>query len=966
MIRKENLAVSRETFASERKGILADAEESLRPHIKEALTRVGLGSWEQQIVAAALDVFDVTARENTEGGSQSLDDLRDLFAKELGEALEKTGKASDQAKQLETMTRWVAMMSHNAAMEAATSSDPDGNVGLEWVAMSDGDVRDSHRDADGQQVPTGSPFTVGDVELMYPGQPVGDPSAWINCRCVARPTMLGELAAGTVAATVSRETLAAGIKAAYPEATNPELYSTDVSRETDTEETPMEDNSGPSTSSVIVALPEATDPLSAASSEKDGAHCTLLWFGDAAALDELALKEAIQQFIDHGQVTPVTDTVSGRATLGKDKADVVLMDAPNLLAIRSGLLEQNSLLQANESVEQHPTWLPHVTLGYPATPAAGEYASEPGTPVTFDRLALWHGESRTEFVLGASAPESPTVDDGAAALAALGTLVASAGVDVSRETEDEEPETDRDEEMQSLDGAEEFAEVPWYGVLTVEGVTTGDGRKFAEGSLTHRPLPMPLKFMWEDDEGHKGSYPIARIDRIFRDGNLIKAEGVFDTSEQAYEGVRLLANDIMRGVSVDLDSASLVQGGAEGDVMEFATGRISSATICSIPAFAEAFVAIGTWADAGGDVSRETSEEIEESTTAPTPPADAKRTAPTPKEAVASDVSRETFDIVPPKTMDGPGWVTDPKPTHKITSYWVDGRGAAKIGWGVPGDFNRCRAQLGKYVQNPAWLAGLCANLHYRALGAWPGKAGAVTTEMNVPIGPAASLVASAAPEVISADFFRNPELDGPTPVTRGENGHIFGHLAEWGTCHIAYEVCTTVPPSSTEYAYFLTGQVFTDVGSVAVGQLTVGGGHADPKLGVRAAMAHYDNVSSAVADVTVGEDAYGVWFSGRIRPWATERQIHELFAAGPSGDWRGVRSRGRDSMELVAAHAVNVQGFPVARTRFAIEGGRQVSLVAAGMPDRNKLAEANELLAEIRAAEFSMLTTTLTTLEGK
>lgn len=967
MIRKEALTVSRETFAAARKDILTDAEDTLRPHIKEALTRVGLGSWEQQIVQAALDVFDLTARENTDGGSQSLDDLRDMFAMELGETLEKTAKTGTAEKQLETLTRWVAKMAHNAAMEAATSSDPDGNVGLEWVAMGDGDVRESHREADGQQVPTGSPFTVDDVELMYPGQPKGDPSVWLNCRCVARPTMLGELAADTVAATVSRETLAAGIKAAYPEATNPELYSTDVSRETPPDkEAPMEDNSGPSTSTVIVALPEASDPLTAASSEEPSAHCTLLWFGDAAALDELALKEAIQQFIDHGQVTPVTDTVSGRATLGKDKADVVLLDAPNLLAIRSGLLEQNTLLQANESVDQHPTWLPHVTLGYPETPANESLVDEPGTPVTFDRLALWHGESRTEFVLGASAPESPTVDDGAAALAALGTLVASAGVDVSRETEDEEPETDWDEEMQSLDGAEEFAEVPWYGVLTVEGVTTGDGRKFAEGSLTHRPLPMPLKFMWEDDEGHKGSYPIARIDRIFRDGNLIKAEGVFDTSEQAYEGVRLLANDIMRGVSVDLDSASLVQGGAEGDVMEFATGRISSATICSIPAFAEAFVAIGTWADAGGDVSRETSEEIEESTTAPTPPSDAKRTAPTPKEAVASDVSRETFDIVPPKTMDGPGWVTDPKPTHKITSYWVDGRGAAKIGWGVPGDFNRCRAQLGKYVQNPAWLAGLCANLHYRALGAWPGKAGAVTTEMNVPIGPAASLVASAAPESISADFFRNPELDGPTPVTRGENGHIFGHLAEWGTCHIAYEVCTTVPPSSTNYAYFLTGQVFTDVGSVAVGQLTVGGGHADPKLGVRAAMAHYDNVSSAVADVTVGEDAYGVWFSGRIRPWATERQIHELFAAGPSGDWRGVRSRGRDSMELVAAHAVNVQGFPVARTRFAIEGGRQLSLIAAGMPDRDKFAEASELLAEIRAAEFSMLTTTLTTLEGK
>lgn len=928
MIRQETLAVSRETFAAGRQDILTDAEDTLRPHIKEALTRVGLGSWEQQIVAAALGVFDLTARENTEGGSQSLDDLRDMFAQELGETLEKTTKTDTAEKQLNTLTRWVAMMAHNAAMEAATSSDPDGNVGLEWVAMGDGDVRDSHRAADGQQVPTGSPFTVDDVELMYPGQPKGDPSVWLNCRCVARPTMLGEMAAQTVAASVSRETLAAGIKAAYPEATNPELYSTDVSRETfagapglkkdgtppvckfctepstgyvlhsegmayvpfcathegeakaaasestpggppdpgnidrvaayalteadvsretETKENPMEDNSGPSTSSVIVALPEAADPLSTASSEKDGAHCTLLWFGDAAALDELALKEAIQQFIDHGQVTPITDTVSGRATLGKDKADVVLLDTPNLLAIRSGLLEQNTLLQANESVDQHPTWLPHVTLGYPSTPAAGEYTAEPGTPVTFDRLALWHGESRTEFPLGGPAPTpekevihpedagftQQMADEVFASLVAAGAAPERIEPDVSRET-------DSDVSRETLR--------PWHGVLAPEGADSGDGRGFAERVLTMRDLPLPLKAQFIDDEGHKGSVVVGRIDVIQRDGGLIRASGVWDDSPDADRAWALIEKKMWRGVSVDLDAAEgeVVEAsdGGQGSVV-FSQGRVCSATLCAIPAFAEAFVRNGTW--------------------------------------------EEFADL--------------PLPT-------------------------------GEMVEIPDWAA--------------------------------VSLVASAAPDVISADYFRNPELDGPTPVTRGADGHIFGHLAEWGTCHIAYEVCTTVPPSSTEYAYFLTGQVFTDVGPVAVGQLTVGGGHADPKLGVRAAMAHYDNVSAAVADVTVGEDAYGVWFSGRVRPWATERQIHELFAAGPSGDWRGVRSRGRDSMELVAAHAVNVQGFPVARTRFAIEGGRQVSLIAAGMPDKNKLAEANELLAEIRAAEFSMLTTTLTTLEGK
>ena len=75
-----------------------------------------------------------------------------------------------------------------------------------------------------------------------------------------------------------------------------------------------------------------------------------------------------------------------------------------------------------------------------------------------------------------------------------------------------------------------------------------------------------------------------------------------------------------------------------------------------------------------------------------------------------------------PTTRDGPGWITHPIPTSRIRRYWVRGEGAAKIRWGEGGDFNRCRAQLAKYVQNPEWLAGLCANMHKEALGIWPAQ----------------------------------------------------------------------------------------------------------------------------------------------------------------------------------------------------------------------------------------------------
>jgi hypothetical protein len=60
--------------------------------------------------------------------------------------------------------------------------------------------------------------------------------------------------------------------------------------------------------------------------------------------------------------------------------------------------------------------------------------------------------------------------------------------------------------------------------------------------------------------------------------------------------------------------------------------------------------------------------------------------------------------------------------TEHLMHYWAEGEGAAKIGWGRPGDFDRCVLELGKYV-SPGIVKGLCSNLHQRATGARPGHA---------------------------------------------------------------------------------------------------------------------------------------------------------------------------------------------------------------------------------------------------
>jgi phage head maturation protease len=61
----------------------------------------------------------------------------------------------------------------------------------------------------------------------------------------------------------------------------------------------------------------------------------------------------------------------------------------------------------------------------------------------------------------------------------------------------------------------------------------------------------------------------------------------------------------------------------------------------------------------------------------------------------------------------------DAKATERLHRYWVHGEGAAKIGWGQGGDFDRCVLELGKYIRDPK---GYCAKAHHEATGMWPAQ----------------------------------------------------------------------------------------------------------------------------------------------------------------------------------------------------------------------------------------------------
>jgi hypothetical protein len=213
----------------------------------------------------------------------------------------------------------------------------------------------------------------------------------------------------------------------------------------------------------------------------------------------------------------------------------------------------------------------------------------------------------------------------------------------------------------------------------------------------------------------------------------------------------------------------------------------------------------------------------------------------------------------------------------------------------------------------------------------------------------ACGVVAGAIPVTPPRTWFDSPKLQKATPLTVDDEGRVFGHIAAWHVDHIGLSFGTKPPRSRSKYAYFHTGVVRAEDGTdVPVGQLTLAGGHASLEASAAEAVRHYDDTASAIADVHAGEDAYGIWVAGALRPGTTPEQVRALRASAPSGDWRPIKGQ----LELVAVCQVNVPGFPIARARVA--SGAVMALVAAGagVLARMKSDPVAELSARVHKLE--------------
>lgn len=844
-----------EEFAAARAVRLDRADDELRPSVREALRlyQDGQDNWADDLILDAsalwIEVFSTEAPDANRGIALA------RFRRELTASLKHTAVPTEANfdASVERVTYWISGYTVNSATTYGAFQN--GVRYKRWTTMHDDAVREVHVVMDGQIVPISGTFTVAGESLRFPGEPVGDPEVWINCRCLAMPAARDGEAMSSTTYTIGPDdsvleenpdivegydlVMAAGthtfdmagviVDTPVGESDTPEEMVPDEPEDGEeliteipvhgvstVEGRPTGDGRGFRVGALVFDVPQPLGYEFEHGHGGDNSRVAII-----GRIDEIfrhEIEDGVNEIRWRGVVllskeyaAQALDSIADGSYTGASViVDDVTVDVEEMKA------EMRKRVEAEEAAEDGDYDF------------VDEFIGDGTTPTTWFSAAR---QRRLDMVPTGAFPE---------AFVGFGSLF-----------EDELDEEQRAALTACGCAEEEFRDVP----------TEERNRRAEDGTA------MP-----------DGSYPIGDCDDL---RNAIQAIGRASDPEATKRHIRKRKAALgCEDVEIP-DTWSLAAGGAVTPGRMPLVGKYGPEAIIPLIAFA-------------------------------------------------------------PGTKDGPGWITHPVPTARIRRYWVSGEGAAKIKWGVPGDFNRCRVQLAKYVQNPEWLAGLCANMHYEALGIWPATHGKESHAVQasgatVERAPILRLLASAR-TTYDAALFEAPQLDHAAPVRIDRDSRrIYGYLAEWGTCHVGITgFCQEVPQSYNEYAYFLKGRVQTDAGEQRVGTLTYGIGHASERMRAAAATAHYDQTEAVRAYVNMGEDVLGVWFSGVLAPWVTDSDIDAIEAIGAfSGDWR---DWGQGTLDLIGAVCVNTPGF-----QLVASGGVQTAMIGTNVhKEESVVASAN------------------------
>lgn len=984
------IVLALEEFAPRRRLKQRVIEEKLKPYVVRALDgKINTGGYGELLGEVASQWAE--AYEDTRGVAGPK--LPRAFRDAITDTLRKTDRPRSDANTVATITVWLATAILGHATVTAADDD-DAELELEWVDMNDSRVRHTHADANGQTVKPGEPFTVGGEKMPYPGYPGVAIALWINCRCATRPK-LAQTDKSVAAALLDRHAAAKAESRLVghgvlfvPDSIDFKDYTPKQRKDAHT----LPDGSFPiedcaDLKNAIQAIGRAKDPA------KAKAHIRKR--KGALGCPDVELPESFAS--EEGDGIPAMPGEDSRAEAPDPTAPPEPVDVPTHagLAVQASdtgrVLMLQRTLDPTDDPDVQGTWeFPGGGIEDGEEPYQGacrEFCEETGLPVPegsvtggwvspdgvyqcFVLSVDLEREAFGELNPDLAAAEMVNPDDpkrnrpdvtawfSIPQIQGLGPALRPACANSTDWSQFSvgggdmwHPETDPEEDGMTENAPEaepttdpaqaagDGGLIPWHGVLTVEGIRSGDGRKFGVGAMRARPLPLPITWQKNSAPGHGGSPVVARMDRAERVGAEIRGSGVVLQNAEADEMVGLVSAFGRFGISVDADDATMETDPDAEDVV-YSDARTAGACVVPIPAFHQAWFALGEhpedFYNEGTPLATDGDElGVAASLVASVGVDESQMIVPM---AELNEADQREFvamfaDLAPGLTEDGPGWLTNPVDTDRLRDYWTKGEGAAKIGWGThPGDFNTCRSLLAKYIK-PEFLSGYCANRHHDALGVWPGQeaSAAESLEFTEP-AELLSLVASAGVLKAPADWFRMAEPDHLTPLTITEEGQVFGHVAGWNVCHAnvsAYGECFLAPHSQTDYARFMLGATLTTEGQIATGTLTLGPGHADEKLRMRPALAHYDSTATAWASVTAVDGKHGIWVCGWVLPGTTAETVVKARATPPSGDWR--LDHATRSYEMIACLQVISPGYATPRVKVGFANGEMVSLVAAG-----------------------------------
>lgn len=144
---------------------------------------------------------------------------------------------------------------------------------------------------------------------------------------------------------------------------------------------------------VIVAIPDKEDIVWKISSEQVP-HMTILNLGEQDPNPQTA---KIMSYLEHAVDTMLRRfrmAVDHRGVLGPNEADVLFFDKSfcekQVKDFREALLKNPDVLEFYNGSDQFPEWVPHLTLGFPATPAHPDTRDYTDIySVGFGKIALW-------------------------------------------------------------------------------------------------------------------------------------------------------------------------------------------------------------------------------------------------------------------------------------------------------------------------------------------------------------------------------------------------------------------------------------------------------------------------------------------------------------------------------------------------------------------------------------------------